>query len=247
MFFKKKETKGVGVGKIVEEGTERYESVMAEGIEDRVTIEENTKVFLEDFRMLVKSEKYHAIRKIIKFIADSIQGELFTKCSYNSNNFGGYIQEIIGSFFKDENLLEESQIEVNIAEYPVISCIWNHSRVISSLMRIGTINGNSFDGEKYAWNIDAYLIKPLNLVLVINGNHSVNAAIIYSEGTIKVKHILDLHNSLEKYKFNGKDYIYRESGKRVCQCLKNGSEPYTYSLGLLFEIARILEEEKISL
>lgn len=69
---------------------------------------------------------------------------------------------------------------------------------------IGECNKNPFDGKANTGNINACLINPLGLVLVDNGNHSVNSAIIHNEGEIIVKTIVDISPVLEKYKFNGK-------------------------------------------
>ena len=78
-----------------------------------------------------------------------------------------------------------------------------------------------------------------------NGNHSVNAAIIYDEGEIIVNTVIDISEVLERYRFDGKKYVSVETNKIVnIENLKNNSEPFTYTFGLLFEMARVLKNAK---
>ena len=63
-------------------------------------------------------------------------------------------------------------------------------------------------------------------------------------------HVLFLHSLLnfQKYKFDGKSYINITTRKKInYNFLKNNSEPFTYSLGLMFEMARILKKHNIDL
>ena len=88
-------------------------------------------------------------------------------------------------------------------------------------------------------------LEPLGLVVVDNGNHSVNAAIIYDEGEIIVNTVIDISEVLERYRFDGKKYVSVETNKIVnIENLKNNSEPFTYTFGLLFEMARVLKNAK---
>ena len=68
-----------------------------------VTIEENTQIFIEDFKKLVDEGKKESVRSVIKFMANSIQSELFTKCMYNDRNYQGigYMRAILNSFLLD--------------------------------------------------------------------------------------------------------------------------------------------------
>lgn len=76
-------------------------------------------------------------------------------------------------------------------------------------------------------------------------NHSVNAAIVYNEGEIIVNTVIDISEVLEKYRFDGKKYVNIETNKKVnIKNLKNNSESFTYTFGLLFEMARVLKNAK---
>lgn len=214
-----------------------------------VTIEENTQIFIEDLKKLVDEGKKESVRSVIKFMANSIQSELFTKCMYNDRNYQGigYMRAILNSFLLDLSFdfWQKCNIHLKVQNTPIISCVWNHSRMIDGLMGLGEINKNPFNGISFAYNIHAFLIEPLGLVVVDNGNHSVNAAIVYNEGEIIVNTVIDISEVLEKYRFDGKKYVNIETNKKVnIKNLKNNSESFTYTFGLLFEMARVLKNAK---
>ncbi|RGI45068.1 hypothetical protein DXB52_12975 [Ruminococcus sp. OM04-4AA] len=72
-----------------------------------------------------------------------------------------------------------------------------------------------------------------------------NAAIVYNEGEIIVNTVIDISEVLEKYRFDGKKYVNIETNKKVnIKNLKNNSESFTYTFGLLFEMARVLKNAK---
>lgn len=194
--------------------------------------------------------KKESVRSVIKFMANSIQSELLTKCMYNDRNYPeiDYIRAILNSFLLDLSFDfgQKCNIHLKVQNTPIISCVWNHSRMIDGLMGLGEINKNPFNGISFAYNIHAFLIEPLGLVVVDNGNHSVNAAIVYNEGEIIVNTVIDISEVLEKYRFDGKKYVNIETNKKVnIKNLKNNSESFTYTFGLLFEMARVLKMQKI--
>ena len=214
-----------------------------------VTIEENTQIFIKDFKKLVDEGKKESVRSVIKFMANSIQSELFTKCMYNDRNYQGigYMRAILNSFLLDLSFdfWQKCNIHLKVQNTPIISCVWNHSRMIDGLMGLGEINKNPFNGISFAYNIHAFLIEPLGLVVVDNANNSVNAAIVYNEGEIIVNTVIDISEVLEKYRFDGKKYVNIETNKKVnIKNLKNNSESFTYTFGLLFEMARVLKNAK---
>ena len=213
---------------------------------ENISIEENTKVFIKDFLILVKNGKKETVQNLIKFMANSIQAELLSKCLYNDRNYKNYMRNITYSILLDlpfENY-QKCNIKVNIAQTPIISCVWNHRRVIDNLCHIGICHGNPFDGDANAYNIEACLVEPLGLIIVEGGNHSVNSGIIHNEGEIIVNTKVDISSVLEKYEFNGKNYVDRHTKEKINNIfLKNYSEPFTYTLGLFFEMARVLKNQ----
>ena len=211
-------------------------------------IEENTRNFIAGFRKLVEQDNQVTINRLIKFMANSVQGELVAKCFYNDRSYTYYPRHIFYSLLLDLPYEEFHKccIKCKVAETPIITCIWNYSRVFDCLDGIGECNKNPFDGKANTGNINACLINPLGLVLVDNGNHSVNSAIIHNEGEIIVKTIVDISPVLEKYKFNGKYFENIITNEIINDdTLKNNSEPFLYTLGLLFEMARALNEKNM--
>lgn len=214
---------------------------------ENVSLEENTKHFIDHFKKIVEQNNQITINRLIKFMANSVQGELISKCLYNDRNYAGYIECIVHSLVLNLPVEEfhKCSIRFNVAETPIISCIWNYTRVFNSLKCIGKCNENPFDGEVHSGNINAYLINPLGLVIVNNGNHSVNSAIVYNEGEIIANVTVDISPVLEKYKFNGEDYVDIITNEKINDnFLKNNSEPFLYTLGLFFEMARVLKESQ---
>jgi hypothetical protein len=73
----------------------------------------------------------------------------------------------------------------------------------------------------------------------------VNSAIVHNEGEIIANVTVDISPVLEKYKFNGKDYVDIITNEKINNnFLKNNSEPFIYTLGLFFEMARVLKERQ---
>lgn len=217
---------------------------------ERVSIEENTDAFICNFELLVEKADVETIKKMIKFIADSIQGQLISKCFYNDRNYGMFIRNVKNSILIDlpnENYAKCNE-RIDIATTPIISCVWNETRLVSAMSNINKFVGNPFDGIKNSQNIIAYMVKPINLVIVVNGNHSVNSAIVHGEGQLVVNEVIDIKPLLKKYRFTGKKYVDIITNKPInYKLLKNKSEPFVYELGLLFEIARILDKKGICL
>lgn len=47
---------------------------------ENVRLEENTKHFIDGFKKLVEQNNQPTINRLIKFMANSVQGELISKC-----------------------------------------------------------------------------------------------------------------------------------------------------------------------
>lgn len=218
-------------------------------IAEKVSIEESTKEFIHYFEEFVKNSNFETIVKLIKFVAGSIQGQLLTRCYYNDRNYADYINQVKNSLllnFLDYEAIHNEKIKISTT--PIISCVWNNSRLMGALSKINHLAGNPFDGNVHSQNIIACMVKPIGLVIVANGNHSVNSAIVHGEGEIIVNQTKDIKPLLEKVRFTGKEYVEIGTNKPInSKSLKNGSEPFVYELGLMFEMARILEKNNISL
>ena len=63
-----------------------------------------------------------------------------------------------------------------------------------------------------------------------------NSAIVHNEGEIIANVTVDISPVLEKYKFNGKDYVDIITNEKINNnFLKNNSEPFIYTLGLFLK------------
>jgi hypothetical protein len=68
---------------------------------------------------------------------------------------------------------------------------------------------------------------------------------VHNEGEIIANVTVDIFPVLEKDKFNGKDYVDIITNEKINNnFLKNNSEPFIYTLGLFFEMARVLKERQ---
>lgn len=76
----------------------------------------------------------------------------------------------------------------------------------------------------------------MGIYYIYNGNHSTNAGIVNSDGTIQVEEYLDISYLYDEYKFDG-EYLsnINNSHERI---------PLLFELGVLFEIGRLLLERK---
>ena len=183
-----------------------------------------------------------------------MQGELFLKYYYNDKNYPfdqkDFTECVRSSItlgqYKNEIKVKED-ITILLQEIPIISNVWDGNRIFSCLEKIGEINGNKFRDDNN--NTDVVLVKPLGLILTYNGNHSINLAIINKDNSkIRIDRIIDISEILNEYKFDGENYINITTSKKINNnLLKNNSEPFTYSLGLMFEMARILKKHNIDL
>ena len=115
--------------------------------QQEVTIEENTQIFIEDFKKLVNEGKKESVRSVIKFMANSIQSELLTKCMYNDRNYPeiDYMRAILNSFLLDLSFdfWQKCNIRLKVQNTPIISCVWNHSVNVAIVYKEGEIIANT--------------------------------------------------------------------------------------------------------
>ncbi|BBM53323.1 hypothetical protein JMUB3935_2310 [Leptotrichia trevisanii] len=223
-----------------------------------ITLADNTKRFINEFEKIViackEKENLIIIKNILKFMANSVQGELFSKYYYNDRNYPSNYKDfpecvrssITLGQYKNEIKVKED-ITILLQEIPIISNVWDGDRIFSCLEEIGEINGNKFRDDNN--NTDVVLVKPLGLILTYNGNHSINSVIINKDNAkIRINRIIDISETLNEYKFDGENYINITTSQKINDSfLKNNSKPFVYSLGLMFEMARILKKHNIDL
>ena len=132
-----------------------------------------------------------------------------------------------------------------ISETPIVSEIWNLDRVWDHLEDIGVDAGNPYDGFTNRNNIWGKIIRPLDLVIIENGNHSTNSAILKNEGEVSIEGQYDISPLFDVIRFNGIDYLYKKP-KSIMPKWKKVNRPVNYYFGLLFEISKIISKSHSS-
>lgn len=217
-------------------------------ISEKKRLKENTIKYIEGFEKIVETKNIDNIKYVIKFMANTIQGRLNTMVYYNNRSY-----DVI-NLIKKCLILDKMNSDNKMCKYtcdikstPIISCIWNNERVIGNIIDIGICNDNPFIGIKNT-NVSGFLIEPIGLIVITNGNHSINSAIIHNEGQVQVDKCYNISDLFDKYRFDGIDFLDIKTNKRInLRYLLKDSKPLFYELGLIFEMGRILNKYDINL
>lgn len=211
-----------------------------------VSKEENLKEYLRNFHFLGRVDKNESTLHYLKFIANGIQAELNLNYYFNDRTYLRLLEHIKYSFVLDlsPDSIKTYNKEVNISNTPVISMVWKNS-LGECISRIGKCNDNPFCRDRADNNVLGILIDPIGLVFVYGGNHSVNSAIVHNEGSILVNEYVDITPMIDKYRFDGTRFVSIKNGAPIVNDqLLNKSMPFTYSMGVMFEFGRIINENK---
>lgn len=217
-------------------------------ISEKKQLKKNTIKYLEGFEKIVETKSIDNIMYVIKFMANTIQGRLNTMVYYNNCNYD-VINLIKKSLILDKmnGDYKPCKYTCDIKSTPIISCIWNNERVIDNIIQIGICNDNPFIGIENT-NVSGFLIEPIGLIVITNGNHSINSAIIHNEGQVQIDKCYNISDLFDKYRFDGIDFLDIKTNKRInLRHLVKDSKPLFYELGLIFEMGRILNKYDINL
>lgn len=173
-----------------------------------------------------------------------------SKSFHYTSSFFYFLEEIT----RKRNMINQKQFIVNMERpllirletVPVISVVWRSDRLINALKIIGkdVKEKNNFlleisepyvyktyDFEEDTLNHFATYLFPLGMVWVHNGNHSINAGILKSEGEINVKEVYDMRFMYDHYSFDGTYLTDSKYDEKI---------EIQFEFGALFEIGRIL-------
>lgn len=217
-------------------------------ISEKKQLKKNTIKYLEGFEKIVETKNIDNIMYVIKFMANTIQGRLNTMVYYNNCNYDviNLIKKCL-VLYKMNSDNKPCKYTCDIKSTPIISCIWNNERVIGNIIDIGICNDNPFIGIKNT-NVSGFLIEPIGLIVITNGNHSINSAIIHNEGQVQIDKCYNISDLFDKYRFDGIDFLDIKTNKRMnLRHLVKDSKPLFYELGLIFEMGRILNKYDINL
>ncbi|MEB6038182.1 DUF6710 family protein [Staphylococcus nepalensis] len=183
----------------------------------------------------------HSIFYIIKVFTDSLQYSNNVKVirgdSANAlDTFSDFLNEAVKSKgFESITRCLKEKFTVYNSKSPILTKIWGDEKIIGSIMRIGmnvedieTGNKRGFEQES---NHRSWYVYPMGITWVYNGNHSINAGMVKSEGSFTVDGVLDISETYDRYFFDGSKLINSENGN---------SRKMDFELGVLYEIGRIM-------
>lgn len=161
-----------------------------------------------------------------------------------SNTFNiraGYhhtVTQIFMEVYKNGNYnLKElgDTIKVRNGKDPIVTEIWESSRLTDNIGTIGKgikrfNNDDNYFRYQELNHVGIYLY-PLGIVHVENGNHSINAGMIKSEGHFYVNYFIDISEKYGQYYFDGINLVDKATGEK---------QFIFFELGVIFEIGRLL-------
>lgn len=129
----------------------------------------------------------------------------------------------------------KNRYTVQNGKHPIVTEIWNSDRIINNIATIGKgitfskRDNNTF--RHYEFNHVGTYIYPLGIVHVNNGNHSINAGMIKSEGHFYIDDIIDISRKYDQYYFDGTCLV---------NMIENEKHYIFFELGVIYEIGRLL-------
>lgn len=188
-----------------------------------------------------KSPVYSLIRAMSNYHLYDIVRELYedeevTNVQSIFKDIGEYVINSYELNNSESFELGKSDINIDLSKDAILVCAWNKERFVNALLRIGKNVGNSFEYDKI--NHMATYIYPIGLTIVYNGNHSTLSGILKGEGTIQANQTYDLAPTYEYMYFDG-IYFRSKMNNKVLYKVRR------FEIGALYEIGRILAENKI--
>lgn len=132
-----------------------------------------------------------------------------------------------------------SPIAFNISKDPTISSPWDMDRFIDTLGAIGNSVGNPFKFDP-GNHFDSLLILPINLLIIKNGYHSSTSGIYDENAIFYPAYQLDITGWYKEIYFDGVYFRHKP-------CNSILRSPDNKSIGIIYEIGRILHEHEENL
>lgn len=120
---------------------------------------------------------------------------------------------------------------VRLASDMVIPTLWSESSILNSLGMIG--KGRELGVFVQDINHSVTLMRPLNIVWVNGGNHSIAQGILDGEGELVPDDIYDVTRIIRGVRFDGQNWVCRKTGENL-------GWPMYAEFGWAWEIARLL-------
>lgn len=191
----------------------------------------------------------NAIQKIIKLLSLDVQQTIIEHTINNEFDYDFDLFFTQKTFFcsKCQTTLDichtstkiSSQIPFDISFQPAISSPWNSQRLVRSFGSIGKQVSNPFHFEEIN-HMNSLLIFPLNLLIIGNGYHSSTSGIFDIESIYYPQDLLDISDWYKEIYFDGNFFKH-------ITCDHKLYNPENKSLGIIYEIGRLLQQKNISL
>ena len=130
---------------------------------------------------------------------------------------------------------------IELGRFPIVTTIWNENSQIRTLAQVGN---NDNEWKEKPINHYYKLFLPVGLIVVYNGNHSINSGIIKASGFLEIYpnkpnlSVYDISPLYHKIYFNGDIYIEKSTNRKICET--------EFEYGCMFEIGRIMNKYNIS-
>ena len=155
-----------------------------------------------------------------------------------SDQNNSHIENIYNNLLKmiKQDCSDNKEVVIPINKYPILLNPWEKQRIITNFININ--ENNVFDGKKHSNNIHNHYLKPMNIVVCNNGNHSQLSARYKNSGETIIKKIIDYSNLYEMFSFNGEDYINITTNEIIK--FDNYDNEIIFYSGVIFELGRFI-------
>lgn len=133
----------------------------------------------------------------------------------------------------------DTPIPFDISNHPTLSFPWDTQRLIKALGNIGVIVDNPFLFDENN-HFESTLILPINLLVLGNGFHSSTSGIYDTNAIYYPDYILDISDWYNEIIFDGTFFRHKK-------CNSILESPENKSIGIIYEIGRILVKHNLSL
>lgn len=130
---------------------------------------------------------------------------------------------------------------IELGRFPIVTTIWNENSQIRTPAEVGN-KDNEWKENPISHFYKLFL--PVGLIVVFNGNHSINSGIIKATGFLEISpskpnlSVYDISPLYHKIYFNGDSYIEKSTDRKICKT--------KFEYGCIFEIGRIMNKYNIS-
>lgn len=128
----------------------------------------------------------------------------------------------------------DKNVPINITNTPTICTLWSRARVLKNFRTVGNIVQNPFKSTK---NAQGYLISPINLATIYNGNHSTNVALYENNTILENMYQADISSWMQEIHYNPKTNTFDHL---PCNAPASDTPLFHENIGHIYEIGQFL-------